>query len=186
MSQVWIHTEDAERGSTPARCVKTGARCITRHRLTSTDLSPAVEWLTWRGLWPRSPQQPGRAIVVSMLPWVHRTLTVLRVIRDVSVPVVIALLLVAALSGGSVARASFAAALVLVALKVLTAIIGMLWAPRVRIDATGEWLSLDRVHQDVVDAAEAVTRRPEHPPVLQADTVGSAAALGRATANEGP
>ena len=78
MSAVWVSTEEGGRGSLPARCAKTGERCITRVQLRTSDLPPALEWATWARLWPRTPSTPPVPVIVSLLPSVARVHYLLR------------------------------------------------------------------------------------------------------------
>lgn len=168
MSQVWIRADEGARGSIPARCAKRGERCINRVRLESSDLAGPLEWATWSGLWPRRRQQEPKPVVVSLLPRVERLHRGLARTRDVTTILVVALTIIALLTGGLLSRVALLAALASLVAKVATAIIGGLWAVDVTTDVTGDWLLLANLHPDFVTAAEAATTRPDAPPILPA------------------
>lgn len=166
MSQVWIGVEDGLRGSVPARCAKTGTRCITRRPVPASDLPTGLEWLAWTGLWPRIRGREQPHVVLSMLPWVHTAHVALVRARDATAAAALVLLVLVVALDGAARATVWTALLAVLAIKVLVGLVGSLWAVRARVDQTGDWVLLDRVHAEFVAATEAVTDRPETVPAL--------------------
>ena len=166
MSAVWVRRDEAERGGLPARCARSGERCITRYPRRISDLPAPVEWATWTGLWPRDHGQPSDHIVLPVLPRQQRFHQLLRRTRDVSAALLgISLVALLVLDGlpGAAARVVGLAAL---AAHLLAALLGMALTIEVREDASGRWVRLSGVHRDFVAAVEETTTRPDEPPVL--------------------
>lgn len=184
MSAVWVSTEEGGRGSLPARCAKTGERCITRVQLRTSDLPPALEWATWARLWPRTPSTLPVPVIVSLLPSVARVHYLLRRTRDISSLAIVVLVLLALTTSGMLETVALTALLATVVTKVVVAVVGTLWAVTVRVDTTGGWLQLDHVHDDFVAAAERVTDRPDGDPVLHEASVGALIGAAGATATD--
>jgi hypothetical protein len=171
MSAIWIHIDEARRGTLPARCARTGQRCMTRYATAASDLPAPVEWLTWTDVWPRRQVQgqPGpEAIVLPLLPSRQRLATALRRTRDVTAATLLPALLAWAFVDGMGGRLLGWLLLALVVGHVLAAVVGLLATVGVRVDYTGEWVHLDRVHRSFVEAAEAMTTRPVELPRLTA------------------
>lgn len=158
MSAVWVRVDEAARGGLPARCARTGTRCMTRYRRRPSDLPPPVEWATWTGLWPRP--SPDSHISLPLLPRPHLREQVLRGTRDVTAALVpLSLLLLAMqLPAGRLLAAS-------VLLHLATAVAGLLLTVAVQLDETGEWVRLGHVHPAFADAVERRTTRPRTTPV---------------------
>lgn len=179
MSQVWVEVQDAERGSVPTRCARTGERCITRTALTTAEVPALVEWSTWTGLWPRRRTREARRVVVSLLPWVQRTVRGLELTRDVTAVAIPLLLVVGLLLDGIPGQVVRLLALACLAVKAVVAAVGATWVPRAQLDQTGEWILLDHVHDDAVATIRARTSRPEVTPTLPGADTTPAAALAR-------
>lgn len=173
---LWVRTEEAERGSLPARCIRTGERCITRRRLTSRELPAWLEWLTWTDLWPRQRGAAPVPVVVSVLPGVWRTIRGLRVARDVLAGALVLLLVAALVLPEGAGRVAGLLAVAAVMGKLLVAAAGLWLAPDVRLDTTGEWVHLTGAHPDLVTAARTVTTRPASPPEAVQPSVRSVVA----------
>ena len=159
MSAVWVRIEEAARGGLPARCARTGVRCMTRYRRRTSDLPAPLEWATWTDLWPR----PTRAVELPLplLPRPHLRDLVLRRTRDVTAGLVpVALVLLA--FGLPVGRLLVASLL----LHAAATVGGLLLTVAVRLDATGEWVRLGNVHPAFAEAVERHTARPRTTPVL--------------------
>ena len=184
MSAVWVGTEEGGRGSLPARCAKTGERCINRVQLRTSDLPPALEWATWARLWPRTASTEPLPVIVSMLPSVARVHYLLRRTRDVTTVAIVVLVLLALTTSGVLETVAMTALAATVATKVVVAVVGTVWAVTVRADTTGEWLHLDHVHDDFVTATERVTERPDPDPVLQEPSLDALIGTAGATASD--
>jgi hypothetical protein len=167
MSQVWIRLEEAQRGTLPARCTRTGERCITRYARTVSHLPGALEWATWTGLWPLDREDEPTQIVLPQLPARNRFGAVLRRTRDVTVvTTLLGLVGLVALDPGIVEGIATVLLLASLGLHVLTAVIGYLMTVEVCSDVSGEWVRLRGVHPDFVRQTKAITTRPTSTPEL--------------------
>ncbi|CAN5494985.1 hypothetical protein BH23ACT9_BH23ACT9_04450 [soil metagenome] len=177
MSEVWVRVDEAQRGSLPARCAKTGVRCITRYRRHVSELPAATEWATWTGLWPRNRGVEPIPVVLPLLPSRHRLGTALRRTRDVTAALLpVGLLLVLLTGAGTLGRLAAALQLALVPLHLAVGVAGRMLAVDLRLDETGTWVRFGGVHRDFVATTEAVTTRPSAPPVLPEKAVDRATA----------
>lgn len=166
MSAVWVRLDEAQRGSLPARCARTGERSITRYPNPVPDLPPVVEWATWTGLWPRRHGEAPPTVIVPLLPSRQRMATVLRRTRDTTAAVLPVALVTLMLSSGLPARLAGGLALGAVLLHLVVGVLGVLITVALRPDITGQWVLLSGAHPEFVTATEAVTTRPERPPQL--------------------
>ncbi len=167
MSQVWVRRDEAVRGSLPARCARSGQRCLTRWSQRAGIVPEPLEWVTWSGLWPVAAVPPDVHVVLPLLPWRHRYAVLLARVRDGSA-ITLGLALIAALAtdGGMGGRLAGAALLGSVLLHLTTALLGPITTVGIRPDVTGDWIRLAGVHPGFVAATEATTTRPEETPVL--------------------
>lgn len=177
MSVVWVQLEDAQRGSIPARCARSGQRCITRWSHPVAELPAVLEWATWTRLWPRNRARVPQAIVLPTLPTWHRVDTTLRLIRDATAGVfVVALIAMLFTPTGLADRAATYLTLASLVIHVLAGLLGLLLTVDARLDSTGTWVRLSGVHRDFVTATESLTARPSLTPSLPGDAVATSAA----------
>ncbi|WP_370325732.1 hypothetical protein [Euzebya sp.] len=164
---MWVRLDEAQRGSLPPRCARSGQRCITRWAHPVRDLPPATEWVTWTGLWPRGRDRARRDIVLPLLPSRHRGIVSLERARDVTAALIpLGLLAVLVIDGGVLDRVAAALAIGAVLTHLAVAVAGVLTAVDVRADTTGQWVRLAGVHPAFAAATEAATTRPTSEPVL--------------------
>jgi hypothetical protein len=167
MSAVWVRRDEATRGSLPSRCARTGHRCMTRYRHPVGDLPATTEWATWTGMWPRGGRDPAAKVVLPLLPGRHRAAVLLRRLRDVSIAIVPVGLLLMALTGPTLAgRLANALTVGAVLVHLAVAVVGWATTVEIRADRSGEWVRLSGVHPEFIAATEAVTTRPDTPPLL--------------------
>ncbi|MGI9018009.1 MAG: hypothetical protein ACR2HR_13050 [Euzebya sp.] len=167
MSQVWVRRDEAQRGGLPARCARSGQRCITRYRHGVSDLPAAIEWSLWSGLWPRNRQADPPVVILPLLPSRQRWEQLLRRSRDITAAAVpLSLLLLAVTGDGIPRRLAWLLCVGAVMLHLIGAAVGLLTTVEVRSDRVGEWVRLGGVHPEFAAAAEQRMSRPTHTPVL--------------------
>ena len=167
MSAVWIRRDDAQRGSLPARCARSGRRVISRYAHDVSTLPAWVEWLTWTRLWPLNRGEDVAAVVLPLLPRWQQVHTRLRQLRDATAVVLPLALLVMLLSDdGLVESVATWTAVGAAGLHLVAAALGLLLTVDVRPDTTGHWVRLSGVHPEFVAAAEATLPRPTSEPLL--------------------
>lgn len=160
---------DAERGSLPARCARTGQRCLTRFAAPVRHVARPLEWLTWTGVWPLGrlrDDPPARPVVLPLLPGRHRWRTGLASVRDVSAAAVPIAAVVALASDGVLGGVAGALLLPLLLVHLLVGVLGITTTVELRLDHTGTWLRLRRVHPEFVAAIESTLVRPANEPHL--------------------
>lgn len=166
MSAVWVRLDEAQLGSLPARCARSGERSITRYPHQVTDLPAGLEWMTWTQLWPRGHGDEPATVIVPLLPSRQRAATLLRRTRDVTAGLLPVALVVMLLADGTPDLVARAVALGALLLHLVVAALGVLITVRLRLDSTGEWVRLSGVHPEFAAATEAVTARPAEAPQL--------------------
>ncbi|HUG86380.1 MAG TPA: hypothetical protein VMM13_17570 [Euzebya sp.] len=166
MSAVWVRLDEAQRGSLPARCARSGERSITRYPHEVSDLPAPLEWTTWTRLWPRRHGQETVSVIVPLLPSRQRAAAMLRRTRDITAGLLPVALLVMLMADGIPGQVARTLVLVALLLRVVVASLGLMITVRLRADTTGEWVMMSGVHPEFAAAAEAVTSRPTQTPVL--------------------
>lgn len=167
MSAVWIRRDDAQRGSLPARCARSGRRVISRYPHDVAFLPGWLEWLGWTRLWPLHADQPRESIVLPLLPRWQRLHVALRRARDISAAALPIALVALLLTGQGLVNTVVNWVIVAaVAVHLLAAALGLLVTVDVRRDVTGEWIQLSRVSPDFVAEVERRLPRPEQEPML--------------------
>lgn len=172
MAETWIAVEEAEAGAVPPVCARSGRRCITRYRREVTDVPDWVEWLLWRQAWPLVPLLEGRCqpIVLPLLPAAHRRSRLLGAVRDASLGLAVALLVLALLLAGwpAAAHALRVVAVGAVAAHLAAGVAGRLVTVDCRLDTTGRWVRMSRVHPTFAAEVARRCRRPDVAPTLPA------------------
>lgn len=176
-SAVWVAVDEAERGTLPARCARTGERCITRYSLRAGTLNPYVEWLAWSRVWPAAllrPDDPETTVVVPLLPRIRRRRRVLTLLRDATAALLPVVLVIGLVFDGTVGDVAGMLVRVDLAVHAVVAALGLLLTVDLRLDHTGAWVRYDRVNPQFAEEARG-GRRPPSPPQRRAARKGEAA-----------
>lgn len=194
MAAVWVRTADAVSGNMPPLCARGGVRCITRYRTVVADIPGWLEWLTWSSVWPwlrlrrggEHTARPARlAVVLPLLPLRRARGQALRTLRDASALGSLALVAAALPLSGTPAGIALRASGVLLAVHLLVALLGLGFTIGTRLDATGHWLRLSRVHPAFAAAAEHSSPRPPTTPQTRRAVRSAARAGGHANRTPG-